>query len=1143
MTRTIPNRPLRILVANRGEISLRLQASILALGHVPLGIYTAHETAHAPHLLHLDRAQRLLIPGDGARAYLDIPALIAVATEAKADAVMPGYGFLSESPEFAQAVTNAGMVWIGPRPETLALYGDKYASKKFADEAGVPVLPSTSSNASLAEIQAFAKGLPKGTKVLLKALEGGGGRGIRIAQTDADIPEAYESCKREALASFGSDKVFAEPFLVGARHIEVQIVGDGKGGVRGVGERECSLQRRHQKVIELCPSPSLVNQPAFRAAIIEAARTLAAKGKFLSLATFEFLVLAPTPESKGYFYFLECNPRIQVEHTVTEEAYGGIDLAAAQIRTALGEPLDAVLPPIPATPPHAALQLRVNAERFLPDANAVGTTGTLTSFVVPSGPGVRLDTAAHPPLGGEIGAYKQGLAFDSLLAKITVVAADYPSTVAKARRVLEHVRIGGVGTNRALLVALTESDNVIHNRGVSTRFVEQNFDALHKRMVELEKQWAAQATAEGAGKDAVEPGWSEADLPPAAAGQAYIKTHLPGRLVSLTLKEGAAVRKGDAVAILESMKMEHTVRSEVSGTVVRPVASEGDSLDDGAALALITVDENANDDDGGAGKEEAIDLDFKPPTLVELESVRAEYDDDHAVRQKGTGRRRARGYRTARENLNHLVDFGSFTEYGDLAQAAQASRLSPANLAATRNDGVIVGWGKVNGWRTAACIYDYAVLAGTQGHFHHLKLDRMFKSVLDNPAPLVLYAEGGGGRPGDVDVTGIEVAGLNTPSFTLLAHVNARGIPIVGIANGNLFAGNAALLGCSDFIIATDDPGTSIGMGGPAMIEGGGLGVLKPEEVGPVRTTHLANGNVDILVKDEAEATDLAKTLIAIFQPPLRAPQEGRTAWYSRDTRLFRHVVPIDRKRAYDIHSALDLLSDDGTPFLEVGKHWGQSLITGFVRVKGVAVGVLASNVLSPLGGAVDAPSARKGSRFLNILTKTRAAHVITLCDTPGFMVGTAAEKEGGLKDFPAFFAACAAFTDSGGRFFGLTVRKAYGLGVQALLGGSTLVPFHSAAWPTGEFGGMGIEGAVKLGYSKELAAVADPKKRAELEKKFVDELYVRGRAINMAQKTEIDTVIDPAETRDWLERCLDSVEPRVAWWLERRSRGGWSRL
>lgn len=239
LTSPPPDRPLRILVANRGEISLRLQASILALGHVPLGIYTAHETAHAPHLLHLDRSQRLLIPGDGARAYLDVTALVAVATEAKADAVMPGYGFLSESPEFAHAVTNAGMVWIGPRPETLALYGDKYASKKFADEAGVPVLPSTSSNASLAEIQAFAKSLPKGTKVLLKALEGGGGRGIRIAQTDADIPEAYESCKREALASFGSDKVFAEPFLVGARHIEVQIVGDGKGGVRDVGEREC----------------------------------------------------------------------------------------------------------------------------------------------------------------------------------------------------------------------------------------------------------------------------------------------------------------------------------------------------------------------------------------------------------------------------------------------------------------------------------------------------------------------------------------------------------------------------------------------------------------------------------------------------------------------------------------------------------------------------------------------------------------------------------------------------------------------------------------------------------------------------------------------------------------------------------------
>jgi acetyl/propionyl-CoA carboxylase alpha subunit len=231
---------LRIVIANRAEIAVRIQSTIQQLGHTPLGLYTAAEGVHAPHLLHLPLCDRLLIPGQGARAYLDGPSLIAVAQAAKADAVIPGYGFLSESPEFARAVSGAGLIWIGPRAETLALFGDKYASKQFARECGVPVLDSTSAEASEAEIRTFAETLPRGTKVLLKALEGGGGRGIRIVNDLCELSEAYAGCKREAMSSFGSDKVFAEPFLEGARHIEVQVLGDGKGNVRDLGERECT---------------------------------------------------------------------------------------------------------------------------------------------------------------------------------------------------------------------------------------------------------------------------------------------------------------------------------------------------------------------------------------------------------------------------------------------------------------------------------------------------------------------------------------------------------------------------------------------------------------------------------------------------------------------------------------------------------------------------------------------------------------------------------------------------------------------------------------------------------------------------------------------------------------------------------------
>lgn len=1107
---------MRILIANRGEIALRIQSSILQLGHVPLGVYTAQEGHNAPHLRHLAVSSCILIPGHGAAAYLDIPAFIAVARAASADAVIPGYGFLSESPAFAQAVLDAGMMWMGPRPETLSLFGDKYRSKQFADECGVPILKSTKANASLDDIRAFATTLPAGSKVLLKALEGGGGRGIRIVNDLTSLQAEYDSCRREAMLAFGSDKVFAEPFLQGARHIEVQVVGDGKGGARDVGERECSLQRRNQKLIELCPSPTLVHLPGLRKAIIESALTMAKKGKLLSLSTFEFLVVAEA----GQFYFLECNPRLQVEHTVTEEAYG-IDLVATQINLALGAPLSAVLPPIPLIAPRAALQLRINAERYQPDGSAVGTTGTLRTFLPPGGPGIRVDTAAHPPLA--TGSYKQGLDFDSLLAKIIIVGPDYTSTISKARRALEQLRIAGVQTNRSLLLALTEDQGVVDNQGVSTRYVEINAGRFYERVQLLEAQWHEDESHASAGveDEAVK------TLPPAGSGQAYIKAHLPGRIVTLSLKQGTKINKGDQVAILESMKMEHTVTSEVSGTILKTYAEEGGQLADGEALALIEVDDGASDSGAATAANAQVDLDSKPDSLLELERVRAELEDDSPIRAKATKRRRDRNFRTARENLAQLVDSGSFTEYGDLALAAQRTRLSPQALAATRNDGVIVGWGKVNGGRCAVVMYDYGVLAGTQGYFHHVKLDRIFESVLHNPAPVIVYAEGGGGRPGDVDLVHQKVAGLNTPSFILAARCNARGIPIIGVANGYLFAGNAALLGTSDFIIATTNKGTSIGMGGPAMIEGGGLGVYEPDEVGPVRESHMSNGNVDVVVYDEAEATTVAKALVGYFmKPPIKAFTSD-SHWYNKDARLFRHTIPTDRKRAYDMHHILNLIGDDGTDFFEIGPHWGQSLITGFLRVQGQTVGVVASSVLSQLGGAIDAQSARKAIRFLNILTKTRVCHLLALCDTPGFMVGPAAEKEGGLRAFAEYFAASAAFVDAGGRVFGVTVRKAYGLGAQALLGGSTTVPFHSVAWPTGEFAGMGIEGAVKLGMRKELEIINDPEERKRAEQGFIDEMYTRGRAINMAQCTEIDSVIDPAETRDWVVRCLASVEPR----------------
>lgn len=854
-----------------------------------------------------------------------------------------------------------------------------------------------------------------------------------------------------------------------------------------------------------------------------------------SLATIEFLVInAETAESKGTFYFLECNPRIQVEHTITEEAYGGFDLAAAQTRLALGASLQSLN--IPDTPMRTAIQLRLCAERFMPDGNIIGTTGTLTAFSLPSGAGIRVDTAAFAPLPS--GSYKQTLDFDSLLAKIIVTGPDYPSAVLRAGHALRQLHTEGVQTNQNLLLALVEHPGVRDNNGIHTRFIEENAVSLHETSSRYEAEKSS-STQDQSQEDVTQDD-SAAELV-APEGHLYVRSHLPGRVVEIShgLTVGSHVSQGSVVAVIESMKMEHTVVSDQFGTVRKILAKQGDSVQEGDAILLLELDNKSHSDGDvplNSPQQSTVDLDSRPPLLEELDNVRKQARDEHPVKQRSVDRRHQRGRRTARENLKDLLDDDAyFLEYGDLAVAAQRTRLEPDDLAATRGDGVVVGWGSINSClfktekiaqraRCGIVMYDPATLAGTQGHFHHLKLDRIFRSVLENPAPVVLYGEGGGGRPGDVDLMNIKVAGIDTPSFALLASIAARGMGVIAVTSGYCFAGNAALLGTADVVIATK--GSSIGMGGPAMIEGGGLGRFKPQEVGPVETHHLHNGNVDVLVEDEAAATQLTKRLVSFLQGRIESvPREAQ------DQRLLRHIIPSSSKRAYDVRQVLDILSDDG--FLEIGAHWGKSLLCGFVRIEGRPLGVVASSVgSSDIGGAIDASAAKKATRFVDMLSRTQCAHLFAVCDTPGFLVGPQAEKDplGGLRTFPSYFAACSSFVErGGGRIFGLTLRRGVGLGAQAVLGGSAINNFSSVAWPSANFQAMGVEGAVRLGFAKQLATCENEQERRDMEASLIAEMEARGKALRMAEVGEIDSVIDPAETRVWLVGCLNAVEERLA--------------
>ncbi|MGW2718700.1 carboxyl transferase domain-containing protein [Streptomyces sp. NPDC001492] len=1014
-----------VLVANRGEIAVRVLRAASEAGLRSVAVYAEGDDAHA-------RLADEAVPLDD---YLDGGALLAAARTTGCDFLHPGYGFLSEDADFARRCADAGVTFVGPTPEVLAVFGDKARAREFAAEAGVPVLAG-------ADGPDGARKLLAAGPVMIKAVGGGGGRGMRVVRLADELDEAWERCTSEAQQGFGRGELYAERLLEGARHIEVQVVGDATGAVTHLWDRDCSAQRRHQKVIEIAPAPELPEDTRER--ILGAALRIAHAARCSSLVTFEFLLRGEE------FWFIEANPRLQVEHTVTEEVTG-VDLVAAQLRLAAGATLEELgLAGPPAAPRGFAVQARVAAEG----------AGRITRFDQPSGPGVRVDTAIRA--GAEV-----GVRYDPLLAKVVahVPAGDAEAACARARRALGEFTVEGVRTGIPLL----------------------------REVLARPRFWAHTGVVADLAQAHVAPG--------EPAGDGTVVAPLGGTVVSVDVSPGEPVRAGQQLLVLEAMKMEHVVRAPGSAVVRRLHARVGETVGEGSPLAAL-------DDITGVRGEgpaaEPVDPDAVRADLAEVLRRHAFGLDEN--RPEAVAGRHALGRRTARENIEDLCDTGTFTEFGALAIAAQRRRRSLDDLIrSTPADGMVTGTGRINGRPCVAMSYDYTVLAGTQGLQNHRKTDRMLELAEERRLPVVLFAEGGGGRPGDTDTTA--VAGLDVTTFQRMGRLSGL-VPLVGIVSGRCFAGNAALLGCCDVVIATPD--ATIGMGGPAMIEGGGLGVYRPEEVGPL-SVQVPNGVVDLVVADEAEAVRVARRYLSYFQG-------GQGSWEAPDQRLLRHVVPENRRRAYEVRAAVTGLADTDS-VLELRREFGVGVLTCLVRIEGRPLGLLASNP-AHLGGAIDRDAADKAARFLQ-LCDAFGLPVVSLCDTPGFMVGPDAERTATVRHFARLFVTGAHLRVP---LVSLVLRKAYGLGAMAMMGGSTRAPLATAAWPSGEFGGMGLEGAVRLGYRRELAAIADPAERARVFEERVAELYERGKAVNAAAALEIDAVIDPAGSRAWilaaLERC-----------------------
>lgn len=1085
----------RVLVANRGEIAIRICRGVTAAGHDPVVIYSSDDTAS----LHVSAAEtRHALPGAGPAAYLDIDEVVSAAVTTDCTFVHPGYGFLSENADFARACEEAGLTFVGPSPAVLELFGDKAAARALAEASGVPVIRGrvVDSPADVVRFIEDAAGAP----TLIKAIAGGGGRGIRLVESVEQVESAFRLCQEESLRAFGSGDLYVESYLAQARHIEVQVVADHHGEVIHLWDRDCSIQRNRQKLVEIAPARSVAT--GTRQAIWGHAIALAKAAGYAGVGTFEFLVWEA--EGRDHHVFIEANARLQVEHTVTE-LVTGVDLVCTQMQIAAGQSLKSMTAWAAAAsePWGDAVQLRVNAETLVSTGEVSASQGRIETYFMPSGPGVRVDGCGYA--GHELNPR-----FDSLLTKIIVHSphGGLRSALDLARHALRETCIDGVRTNLDMLWAvmthfLSESDHL------TTSFLDENRARLLELAVGYESLSPAPDTSTRGAPEVEDVVADDDDV-------RWMRSATGGVVVRLAVSVGDVVTAGAELASVEAMKMEHVLVATASGTVAGIRVAEGTSVTEGQALIAIEV--------SGVGEElpeggPPVDLGEIRPDLAAVLDRRSRTLDAH--RTEVVARRHAAGRLTAREIVSHLCDPGSLHEYGSLVLAARRRTTDVDELVAeSPADGIITGTAHINGdqfgqqaGRAVIAVSDYSVYAGTQGIMQHDKLNRMIAIAGRTRSPMVLWAEGAGGRGSDTD------SFTHTPNtFHDFARLSGR-VPLVGVVGGRSFAGNAVLLGCCDVVIATE--GSSIGLGGPVMIEGGGLGRVTPDEVGPAESG-FASGVVDILVEDDLDAVTMARKYLSYFQGSL-------DTWTAEDQRLLRHVVPRHRKTSYDIRDVVNLLADTDT-FLELRGGFGRAMVTGLIRIEGVPFGVIANNP-KVAGGAIDSDAADKAARLMQ-LCDAHGLPILSLCDTPGNMIGTAAEATGLVRHCSRPFVVGANLTVP---IFAVLVRKAYGLGRQSMLGGSMRAPQFTVAWPGAEYGSMGLEGQVKAGRKRELEAIDDPQERERRFQELVDGLFDKARAINAATAFSVDEVLDPADTRQWLTAGISSLDPATLAKQERR--------
>lgn len=1108
----------RVLIANRGEIAIRIAEAAAGLGMESVSIFpTADERSlHAKSTTSSHR----LDGGDPVAAYLDVDAVIAAARATESDCVHPGYGFLSENAHFAEACGAAGITFIGPSPDALTLFGDKVRARALAHSLGVPIVPGAEeplASAGAAATKAAEIGYP----VMLKAAAGGGGRGIRAVDRAEDMTEAFDSCAREAESAFGDGTMFLERLVHRPRHVEVQVLADATGEVIHLFERDCSVQLRNQKVIEVAPAPNL--DPELRARLHADAITLVKAARYLNAGTVEFLV---SPET-GEHYFIECNPRIQVEHTVTEQVMG-VDLVEAQFQIAAGATLDSLGLLDVGTPRGYSVQARVVAQG----------PGTLSAYKEPSGAGVRVDAA------GYVG-FSPPPQFDPLLAKVictVTTATSVDSAVDRTRRALGDFHIAGLPTNVAQLQVLLAHPDV-RSGDARTTLLRDSPELLTPKPAAPSDALALLEQHVSTNGASVET--AEAPLPPLELAEGNVRVDCPvtSNVIEIRVAEGDAVAAGDTLLVVSAMKMETSITAPTAGIVaaVQDLEPE-DIVPAGSMLAVIAPS-------GASGQAPTLDRDNSwVPVLDQVDELKGLADKRLAPDsdEPGVVRQRNRNKLHCRERIAMLLDDGSFREIGSLAGFASYDEDGIAAFTPANHVG---GRGKIHDRQAIVCADDFTSRGGhADGAIASKSLHLDLLSVqLGVPSIRLLDGSSGGGsvaamvpqqkKEGDSaakESRGAIKAGRPRVSggggSFLPGHLGSTeyteqlsSVPVVNMLLGSVVGIGAAKAVLGHFAVMVRDIAQLFVAGPPVVSHAMGYEITK-EDLGDWRI-HCRNGSVDNLAESEEDAAGQVRRFLSYLPsnvkslPPVLAPAADDPP--DRREEELLTLIPRKRTTTFDVRRAIELMADRDS-FFEIGPLWGTDQVTGFVRFNGHPLGVIASDSRHVNGGALTADGCSKLTRHLDLCDLFNIP-VLNLCDNPGFAVGLEHEIAGTIRRGAEWMIA---FAQVQVPIFTVLMRRSFGVA-----GNNYATPRRQPSvrvtWPAADVGGIPPEGGIEAAYKRQLAEAQDPVAlRAELEARIEG---ARG-PVGPLNKFQIEEMIDPRDTRemicDWVETAYARLSP-----------------